>query len=202
MLVAIRDVGTRGHRRVWLYKCDCGKQVIRDRASTAHTAKKGVPNCGCALSSIRAKNGRSTKTHGFSQHCLYDVWRQMWQRCTNPQCKDFPLYGARGISVCDEWRDVGDFIAWAEGSGYERGLTIERVDNNSGYRPDNCRWIPNEKQAWNTRRLILLTCDGRTTHASEWARLTGLSVRTIISRKRYGWTDEQAIKTPVGGERQ
>lgn len=201
MLVAIRDVGVKNNRRAWLYKCDCGKQVIRDRASTAQIAKKGTPSCGCALSTIRAGNGRKNKRHGFGGTLLYHVWRQMLQRCENPSCKDYPLYGARGIYVCDEWRDIATFVDWAQGSGYQRGLTIERVDNNDGYRPGNCRWIPNEQQAWNTRRLILLTCDGETRHASEWARITGLSLRTIISRKRYGWTDQQAIKTPVGGQR-
>lgn len=96
-------------------------------------------------------------------------------------------------------RDVAKFIAWAEASGYRIGLTIERTDNNGGYTPENCRWIKNELQARNTRRLVLLTHEGRTAFASDWARELGISLRTILSRKRYGWDDHRILTTPVRG---
>lgn len=201
MLTAVRDVGSIGNRRVWLFHCDCGGSAERVAISVRSVAKRGgVPNCGCALSSIRAENGRRNRTHGLSTHLLYDVFRQMHQRCENPNCKDYPLYGARGISVCDEWANIHAFFKWAKATGYRQGLTIERRDNDRGYSPENCHWIPNERQAHNTRRLILITHNGVTKHASEWARDLGVGVRTIIARKRYGWDDARIIETPVRGQ--
>lgn len=201
MLTALRDVGSRNNRRRWLFQCDCGACVERDAITVRNIARKGgKPNCGCALSEIRAGNGRLGRTHGLSTHRLYDVHRQMLRRCENPNSKDYPLYGARGISVCDEWQDIHAFFDWALASGYEQGLTIERIDNDKGYSPDNCTWIPNERQAHNTRRLLLITHNGITDYASSWARRTGLPIRTIISRKRYGWDDARTIETPVRGQ--
>lgn len=201
MLTAICDVGSRNNRRQWLFRCDCGVEVERDAISVRTVAARGgLTNCGCQLSSIRAANGRKNRTHGLSTHLLYDVFRQMHQRCENSASKDYPLYGARGISVCDEWSSIHAFFAWAVASGYRQGLTIERRDNNRGYSADNCTWIPNERQAHNTRRLILITHNGVTKHASQWARDLGVGIRTIIARKRYGWDDARIIETPVRGE--
>ena len=160
-------------------------RVVRERSKVASPFLAGqIASCGCALSAIRSANGRKNRTHGKSTHRLYDVWRQMLRRCEDEASSDYPLYGGRGITVCDEWHDVAKFIAWADASGYRIGLTIERTDNNGGYTPENCRWIKNELQARNTSRLVLLTHEGRTAFASDWARELGISLRTILSRKR------------------
>lgn len=200
MLTAVKDVGSRNNRRVWMFRCDCGGLVDRDAISVRSVAKRGgTPNCGCATPGIRAANGRSNRTHGLSATLLYGVFRQMHQRCTNPASKDYPGYGGRGIAVCAEWESIKTFFAWAAASGYRKGLTIERKDNDKGYCPENCVWIPNENQALNTRRLLLLTHDGITAHASFWARKLGMPIRTVIARKRYGWDDHRTLTAPIRG---
>jgi len=117
-LVAVADVGSDKNRRVWRYLCDCGEHVERVRVCVVNVARRGgVPNCGCKTKEIRADNGRGNRTHGLSQIKLYDVWRQMLRRCSDTDCKDYPLYGARGIAVCEEWSDLATFVDWALSSG-------------------------------------------------------------------------------------
>lgn len=144
--------------------------------------------------------------HGCStgqRRKLYDVWRQMLRRCYEPACKDYPAWGARGIAVCDEWHEVQAFCEWAASSGYQRGLTIERVDVNAGYSPSNCRWIPNELQASNTRRLTFIEAFGERRRVDEWAAIAGIKYRTIKMRLALGWTPEVALTVaPVKGRNQ
>lgn len=139
-------------------------------------------------------------THGCStgaRRRLYDVWRQMHRRCYAPACKDYLAWGGRGIKVCPEWHDVRAFCAWAEASGYRRGVTIERINNDSDYSPENCRWIPNERQASNTRRLGYLDAFNQRRRIDEWALLVGLSYTTLKTRLRLGWSAEDAITMPA-----
>lgn len=202
MLTGLRRVGCRKmtgttYRPIWAWRCDCGVEVERAAANVVISTRRGsVPNCGCRTLKSKAANGRANRIHGMSQGAsrrLYDVHRQMMRRCRDPACRDFPLYGARGITVCDEWRHVSAFVAWAMSSGYQPGLTIERKDNGAGYSPGNCTWIPNERQARNTRRLRLITAHGKTMFASDWSRETGINVRTIIGRLNRGWSHELAV---------
>lgn len=190
-LTAIRDVGEKNKSRVWLFSCDCGGSVKRVGSRVA--SYPGVSSCGCALSGIRSDNGRRNKTHGWSQHKLYGVWRHMMRRCYDPKCKDYPIYGGREIKVCDEWHSLDVFCNWGVSSGHADGLTIERMNVNGGYSPSNCTWVPNEDQARNTRKLRMITHDGKTHFASEWARILGVPYSTIRSRIRYGWTDDRII---------
>lgn len=145
-------------------------------------------------------------THGCStgeRRRLYDVWRQMHRRCYSPACKDFPAWGARGIRICDSWHDVRTFVAWAESAGYRRGLTIERIDNDGDYTPENCHWIENELQASNTRRLTFLEAFGEKRRIDEWAKVTGVAYRTIKMRLHLGWDAEAALTVvPVKGRNQ
>lgn len=138
-----------------------------------------------------------------SRRKLYDVWRQMHRRCYSPACKDYPSWGGRGITICDEWGDVQLFCEWAESAGYLPGLTIERIDNNGNYEPSNCRWIPNERQASNTRRLTFLEAFGERRRIDEWAAITGIKYRTIKMRLVLGWAPEVALTVaPVKGRNQ
>lgn len=138
-----------------------------------------------------------------SRRRLYDVWRQMHRRCYSPGCKDYPAWGGRGISVCDQWHDVRAFCEWAEASGYRHGVTIERIDNNGNYEPSNCRWIPNERQASNTRRVTYIEAFGQRRRIDDWADITCINYRTIKMRLRLGWPPEDALTViPVRGRNQ
>ena len=125
----------------------------------------------------------------------------MKNRCYYEKSKDFKEYGGRGITVCHEWLDdFGAFKAWALNSGYSEGLTIERIDVNKGYSPDNCRWATNKEQQNNKRRCYL-TYGGVTHTHHEWAEITGISTGNIASRLFRGWTVEEALTKPARKKR-
>jgi hypothetical protein len=140
-------------------------------------------------------------THGLTRkdyplRKLYDVWRQMHQRCYNPACKDYPAYGARGINVCDAWHSPQTFISWCVASGYQEGLTIERQNVNANYAPNNCTWIPNPRQAANTRKNRRISYAGKTMCLSDWSRETGIHIQTLLMRLRQGWEIHEALCIP------
>jgi hypothetical protein len=139
------------------------------------------------------------RTHGMSEHPLYDVWLQMIKRCYRSDHKDYPAYGGRGIGVCDAWRDDRSvFFTWALSSGYQRGLTIDREDNDSGYSPDNCRWLTPTEHAklGNTRRSHTLTWNGETHTIAEWARILKRHRSSIRMRITLGWPVERIFTEP------
>lgn len=200
MLTAIKDLSPPVGKQVWLLQCECGTFLSRRVEILAFAAKRGyASNCGCYTREARSRSGKLKTVHGLSiaDRRLYDVHRQMIQRCENERSKDFGNYGARGISVCAEWHDPVVFFAWARQSGYRHGLTIERVDVNDGYHPGNCTWVPNEVQSHNTRSNVFLTIGETTMHLAAWARHFGLRWPTVASRIRMGWDHERAVTTPV-----
>jgi len=132
---------------------------------------------------------------------LYGVWNAMNGRCNSPGTKDYKRYGARGIRVCDEWGDYDEFRAWAITHGFRKGLTLDRIDSNGNYEPDNCRWIPKGEQQLNTRRTHQLTVGGETKPLPTWAKLYGLDPHQIRGRLRAGWSHEHAVTIPPGARR-
>lgn len=134
----------------WICKCDCGKYIT---VRTADLTRGHTQSCGCYQSE------RSRK-HGLSKTAPYDAWRKMVARCSDESDKDYPNYGARGITVCEEWLSYQSFYEWAISNGYEKGLTIDRIDNDFGYSPDNCRFVTIQKQERNKRNNIHVTVEG------------------------------------------
>jgi len=131
---------------------------------------------------------------------LYAVWQGMKRRCNNPSNNSFNDYGGRGISVCEEWENNYEcFKTWALSNGYDPTAkqwecTLDRIDNDGNYEPNNCRWVPLITQANNKRNNKFYTCNGETKTLSEWARNKGLSVQTLHSRiNRYGYSIEEAL---------
>jgi hypothetical protein len=172
----------------WLCDCECGGT----KSVEAYNLTRGlVQSCGClTLTHGATRRGRRTR--------LYGVWSMMRQRCENPHSHDFGRYGGRGITICERWLD---FDAFREDMGDPGpGATIERIDNDGPYAPDNCRWASRKEQARNTSRSLRLTVGGITRTAAEWAELSGdprLTATRISTRVGKGWSAERAVTEPV-----
>lgn len=177
------------HEAGVLCKCDCGN-VKRLRASVLKCGN--TRSCGC----LRSEASRNRlRIHGDTESSLHKKWRSMLRRCHDKTDKN---YGAKGICVCDEWLDYRNFKEWAENSGYIDGLTIDRVDNNKGYCPENCRWADRKTQNNNTSRNHMITFNGETKTMAQWAETTGISYDAIKSRlNKHGWSVDRALTTPV-----
>lgn len=189
-LIVIAEAPSRGNpkRTYWLCRCDCGNEV------TVKTIELGchVKSCGC-LKEERAKLGNPK--HGLCYTPEYRIWANMISRCYCPTASHFSHYGARGITVCERW--LNSFKAFYEDMGPRPTPqhTLERLDNDGPYSPENCVWATKRAQAQNRRSNIYLTFDGKTMCVSEWARVLGTGVQTLFNRLRHGWPVEKALST-------
>ena len=165
-LTAIRCLSS-GKGRVWLIRCECGNE----QEMLVKRFKQGdMLSCGCKRSELLSKAHKGqptpwTTAHGLSRHPAYFVWRSMKNRCQLPTHQAWKNYGARGITVCPEWESFEQF--WADmGPTYQPGLSIDRIDNDAGYYPTNCRWATVEVQSNNRRTSTTSSKRGRATASS------------------------------------
>lgn len=177
----------------WECKCDCGNVTFVRANSLVHERTK---SCGC----LRTESNMQKKTtHGLSGTPLYTAWYAMKKRCNNPGNHNYDRYGGRGISVCNEWIDSFEaFSDWALSNGYREGLSIDRIDNDGDYSPENCRWVDIKTQNNNRGVSLMFTYNGKTQNLSSWCEELGVPYfRTWQRIVQYGYTFEQAISLPL-----
>jgi hypothetical protein len=180
----------------WHCLCDCGSEKI---VSGKHLRRGSIKSCGCYR---RENSSLKAKTHGATNTRLYNIWRSMKQRCKNPANENIKNnYLNRGIVVCSEWHDFSTFQSWAFSNGYADNLTIDRIDNDKGYFPGNCRWATVIEQANNRRSNQTITLNGVTLTLAQWTKKMRFS-KTLLNKRifLYGWSPEKALTTPVRGK--
>lgn len=176
--------------KMWNCTCDCGNKVtVRGKSLTGGVTR----SCGCYQRECISE--RASKHNGFGSR-LYAVWNSMRQRCNNPNNHAYANYGGRGISICKEWDDYAVFREWALSSGYDESAirgkyTLDRIDVNGNYSPDNCRWLDMTGQARNRRNKIDITYNGETHTLKEWSDVLGINYDTMWVRYNKGLSVEQ-----------
>lgn len=165
------------NRTLWLCKCDCGNEVVAE----GYQIRKGyTKSCGCYRDE---KVGDLNKSHGKRNSHLYTIYSAMKARCNNPNNKAYENYGGRGIKVCKEWdEDFERFYDWAKQNGYNKKLTLDRINVNEGYYPQNCRWITMKEQQSNRRDNIFIEHNGVKKTVNELAEEKGVSYNYIYAR--------------------
>ena len=167
----------------WLCKCSCGKEkvVFRSNLINGHST-----SCGCYQKEI-------VSTHRLTNHRLYGIWLEVKKRCLDKKRASYKNYGGRGIVICDEWMDFMNFYEWSLNNGYSDSLTLDRVDNDGNYSPENCRWATRSVQNNNTRRNVYVECRGEKKTLAQLARDHGLSPETIRYRMNRGYEGEELV---------
>lgn len=179
-------------RSYWDCICYCGNTTT---VSGRHLTSGNTKSCGCMR-----YNGVSHMKHGGKNHPLYATWCMMKQRCSNPKNISYPHYGGRGISVCEEWeKDFSAFLNWAIANGWAQGLSLDRIDNNKGYSPENCRWATQKEQCNNKRNNIKASFAGTTKTLTEWAESIGVSPKTLISAAHRGENPNDVVARFIKG---
>lgn len=139
----------------------------------------------------RAKMASAKRTHGMSRTKVHDAWKSMHARCYRPSTSSYQYYGGRGINVCARWARFEDF--YADMGDPPQGTSLDRLDSNGDYSPDNCRWATPTEQSRNRSMARPLTVNGVTKLLCDWVKETGVKRTTIIMRLKRGWTTERAI---------
>lgn len=188
-----------GTRRIaWYCDCDCGtKNYIVDGASLRNT-KRGTKSCGCLIKDINSSNPGHNRRHNMCRTRLYAIWCNMKTRCTNSNNAKYERYGGRGISICNEWiYNFDNFKNWAYKTGYNDSLTLDRIDYDGNYCPENRRWATQKMQQNNRSSNAILQYNNKRKTVAEWANVFNIKYQTLLSRLRRGWEVEKALTTPV-----
>lgn len=200
-LVVISFVEVKSRRSYWQCLCDCGRITV---VCGSNLRPGKTQSCGCLAKEASMLNGlkrpsRSQAPAGKAKDRLQKIHRGMLDRCTKPKMAAWKNYGGRGISVCSEWTNSFDsFYFWAIANGYAAKLTLDRVNNDLGYSPENCRWATQKEQANNRRNSVFFTAFEETKTFAQWLEdpRVIVSIPTIRRRLSKGWSFEEAVSTP------
>ena len=172
--------------------CECGgyADTTLDKLKNGHTK-----SCGCAKKGVNRKYGEIDTR-------LYNIYLKMVRRCYIPKDPAYKYYGARGITICDEWlNDRSTFFRWARENGYSDELTIDRLNVNGNYEPSNCRWATRKAQALNRRNNQYLEMNGVRKTVAEWSMEYKINRTTLGNRLKRGWNVEKALTYPIDKKR-
>lgn len=177
--------------RYWICKCECGNY-----ATFSASELKARKSCGC----MRPRKSMGINRPSSSR--LYAVWLNMRRRCYNPNSHDYHNYGGRGIGICDDWQIFSEFEAWAKSTDYDENAdfmkcTLDRIDHEKDYAPDNCRWVPISVQQNNKRTTIMIEMDGVTKSLADWCSELGIDAKIVRSRINRGWDKIDALRRPI-----
>ena len=177
---------TKSKQKKWKCQCDCGNITYVQGNNIVSGA---VKSCGCL------KNKKAEIK--ISDSPLYNTWCKIRYRCLNPKDPAYKDYGARGITICKEWLSFINFEKWAFDNGYKENMTIDRIDNNKGYSPVNCRFVDKKTQANNRRSCRIISYKGETKNLREWCDVLELDYKFIHNRiYKLHWDFEKAVSTP------
>lgn len=192
-LTVIKYIGKdKYNNAMWKCKCSCGN-TITIRGATLRNGK--ARSCGCLHKETCKQLAKNNITHNMSNTRLYRAWQGMKSRCYCKQNNRYQYYGEHGIKVCDEWKnDFQTFYNWSMKHGYKENLTIDRIDVNGNYEPNNCRWITNGEQQRNKRNNKMYTINGETHCLSEWCEKLKLNYNTVSTRIHRKWSIEKALE--------
>ena len=180
----------------WMCRCDCGNTKTVDGVLLRQGETR---SCGCLHRELVRE--RMT-THGTKHPRLHRVWAGMLNRTRNPNASNYKYYGGRGICVCEDWLDYASFEEWALASGYNESseygkCTLDRIDDNGNYSPENCRWVDQFVQANNQRSNKNIAIGEEIHTMKEWSQINNLSYTAVRARIRRGWDPIQAVTQPL-----
>lgn len=169
-------------KKIATFRCDCGREIELPVQVVMRGRRK---TCGC-----------KRIIHGASRTTMEYTWKSMKDRCQNPKAKEYSYYGGRGIFVCERWQSLANFVS-DMGPHPGKQYTLDRIDNNGPYSPENCRWATRREQMLNRRNTQMVTAFGQTKPLYTWAEEFKLAPSVIKMRLKRGWPPEIAIKEPL-----
>lgn len=181
----------KGGKTMYYCLCHCGNLF---KTSQSHLHSGHTISCGCIL---KYTSKILHTTHGKTETRLRRIWNSMKQRCYNNNIPQYKDWGGRGIAVCDEWRDdFQAFYDWSMANGYDDNLSIDRIDNDGNYEPNNCQWATRKQQARNKRNNVYITYKGVSKTANEWAEYLGVNPNSFKNRISRKWDIDKIFNQP------
>lgn len=191
-LVVIAPAKSENGKTRWLCKCDCGNEKI----IITQVLGKNTNSCGC----LQQQNRKEIHiTHNMTGTRIYNIYRGIKQRCYNTNNQRYNYYGARGIKMCDEWKnDFMVFYNWSMQNNYNDDLSIDRINVDGDYEPNNCRWVNIKKQANNRSTNRYIAYNNETHTLKEWSEILNISYYVLNNRiNRDNWSVQKAFTTPI-----